>query len=113
MVLNMPVIGQEDLQKLLLSQFPTLNRTFAEQLSELFQDVRKKCDSSEISTKTLDLRGLLSAVSLVEHGLNLGQALEMGMINKSFDAFERQLVSDLIAARVRGDLSAKELFDQA
>lgn len=113
MVLNMPVIGKEDLQKLLLSQFPGMKGEYACQLSELFQDIRKKCDSSEISTKALDLRGLLSAVSLVENGLSLGQALEMGMTNKSFDPFERQLVEDLISARVRGDISARDLFEQA
>ena len=110
MVLNMPIISAEDLQKLLLAQFPSLRREYAKQLSELFQDIRKKCDSSEISTKALDLRGLLSAVSLVQNGLQLGQALEMGMINKSFDPFERQLVQDLITARIRGDLGADELF---
>ena len=111
MVLNMPIIGAEDLQKLLLAQFPALRREYASQLSELFQDIRKKCDSSEISTKALDLRGLLSAVGLVQNGLRLGQALEMGMINKSFDPFERQLVQDLITARIRGDLGAQELFE--
>jgi MoxR-like ATPase len=110
MVLNMPIIGEENLQKLLLSQFPRLREDYAGQLSRLFQDIRKKCDSSEISTKALDLRGLLSAVSLVENGLNLGQALEMGMINKSFDPFERQLVQDLISARIRGEINARELF---
>ena len=113
MVLKMPIIGAEDLQKLLLAQFPTLRREYASQLSELFQDIRKKCDSSEISTKALDLRGLLSAVGLVQNGLKLGQALEMGMINKSFDPFERQLVQDLITARIRGDLGADELFEEA
>ena len=112
MVLNMPIIGEEDLQKLLLSQFPHLRSEYAQQLSRLFQDIRKKCDSSEISTKALDLRGLLSAVSLVENGLDLGQALEMGMINKSFDPFERQLVQDLISARIRGDLAAQDLFEE-
>ena len=99
MVLNMPIIEKENLKKLLLSQFPALHPDYAEQLSELFQDVRKKCDSSEISTK-----------ALVEHGLSLGQALEMGMVNKSFDPFERQLVDDLISARIRGDLTAEQLF---
>jgi hypothetical protein len=33
----------------------------------------------------------------VKNGLTVGQALEMGIVNKSFDDFERQLVSDLIA----------------
>jgi MoxR-like ATPase len=110
MVINMPIIGKENLQKLLLSQHPSLRESFAEQLSELFQDIRKKCDSAEISTKALDLRGLLAAITLVENGLKLGQALEMGMLNKSFDPYERQLVADLIATRVQGELDAEALF---
>ena len=113
MVINMPIISQENLQKLLMSQFPRLKRSYAEQLTGLFQDIRKKCDSSEISTKALDLRGLLAAITLVENGLSLGQALELGIVNKSFDTFERQLVADLITARVRDDLFAEELFEEA
>ncbi len=112
MVLNMPIISRDNLQKLLRSQFPKLKQEYAEQLSDLFQDIRKKCDSSEISTKALDLRGLLAAITLVENGLSLGDALEMGIVNKSFDEFERQLVVDLISARVRGDLTAGELFEE-
>ena len=110
MVLNMPIISEENLQKLLLTQHPDLKKEYAEQLSGLFQDIERKCDSSEISTKALDLRGLLAAVSLVENGLTLGQALELSIVNKSFDAFERQLVSDLIAARISGSLTARDLF---
>ena len=110
MVINMPIISQDNLQKLLLSQFPKLKESYAEQLSGLFQDIRKKCDSSEISTKALDLRGLLAAINLVENGLPVGQALEMGIVNKSFDPFERQLVADLITARIRQDLRADDLF---
>ncbi len=110
MVINMPVISGENLRKLLHEQFPGLRAEYAEQLALLFGDIRQKCDSSEISTKPLDLRGLLAAVTLVENGLTLGQALELGIVNKSFDEFERQLVADLIAARVSGALTAAELF---
>ena len=110
MVINMPIISKENLQKLLQSQFERLRPEYAEQLAELFQDIRKKCDSAEISTKALDLRGLLASITLVENGLQLGQALEMGMINKSFDPFERQLVADLIQTRVKSELTAAELF---
>lgn len=113
MVLNMPIISAENLKKLLLSQHPALREEYAEQLCALFQDMEKKCDSSEISTKALDLRGLLAAVSLVENGLTVGQALEMGLVNKSFDTFERQLVADLIATRISGSLTARELFDRS
>ena len=112
MVITMPVISGENLQKLLREQFPALRPDYAEQLAGLFEDIRRKCDSSEISTKPLDLRGLLAAVTLVEKGLSLGQALELGLVNKSFDAFERQLVGDLIAARLPGSLTAAELFGE-
>lgn len=111
MVINMPIISQENLAKLLLSQFPRLRENYAQLLTGLFEDIRKKCDSSEISTKPLDLRGLLSAVSLVANGLSMGQALELGIINKSFDDFERQLVSDIIGAKLSARLSAADIFE--
>lgn len=111
MVINMPIISQENLAKLLLSQFPRLRENYAQLLAGLFEDIRKKCDSSEISTKPLDLRGLLSAVSLVANGLSMGQALELGIINKSFDDFERQLVSDIIGAKLSAKLSAADIFE--
>lgn len=111
MVINMPIIAEENLVKLLKSQFPALKDDFAWQLAGLFDDIRKKCDSSEISTKALDLRGLMSAVSLVENGLSMGQALELGIINKSFDDFERQLVADIIAAKISEKLTAADIFE--
>ena len=111
MVINMPIISGENLQKLLKEQFPRLRDLYARQLSDLFEDLRKKCESSEISTKALDLRGLMAAVTLTERGLKLDEALELGIVNKSFDDFERQLVSDLISARVQRGLTAAELFE--
>ena len=111
MVINMPIIAEDNLVKLLRSQFPALKNDFAWQLAGLFEDIRKKCDSSEISTKALDLRGLMSAVSLVQNGLSMGQALELGIINKSFDDFERQLVADIIAAKISGKLTAADIFE--
>lgn len=110
MVINMPIISADNLEKLMLSQFPNLRQEYARQLAELFDELRTKCDSSEISTKALDLRGLLAAVSLTKQGLTLDEALEMGIINKSFDDFERQLVSDVIAARIPSGLDADKLF---
>ena len=111
MVINMPIIGEAELTRLLKAQFPQLKPQYAEQFSGLFQEIRKKCESSEISTKALDLRGLLAAISLVENGLTVQEALEMGIINKSFDDFERQLVADVIAARIAGTLRARDIFD--
>ena len=110
MVIQMPVITVENLKKLLLAQHPTLQEKYADQLAQLFGEIRAKCESAEISTKALDLRGLLAAVSLVENGLCLGDALELGIVNKSFDDFERQLVNDIIAARIDGSAGRGEVF---
>ena len=111
MVINMPIISRENLAKLLKSQFEGLKDDYAQLLAGLFEDIRKKCDSSEISTKPLDLRGLMSYVSLVANGLSMGQALELGIVNKSFDDFERQLVADIINTKISSKLTAADIFE--
>ena len=83
-VVDMPVIGQDDLCKLLLRGFPRLKKSWAQQLAALFDDLRAKCSSGEISARALDLRGLLTALRLMERGLSPEAALEMGIINKAF-----------------------------
>ena len=113
MVINMPVIEKENLEKLLLSQYPELKEEYAQLLSSLFEDIRNKCDSSEISTKALDLRGLMAVVSLVRNGLCIGQALELAIVNKSFDDFERQIVSDIVRVKIPYSLEAKDIFKYA
>ena len=111
MVINMPIISRENLTKLLKSQFSKLKDEYAQLLADLFEDIRRKCDSSEISTKPLDLRGLLASVSLVKNGLSMGQALELGIINKSFDDFERQLVEDIVSTKISPRLTAYDIFE--
>lgn len=110
LVIDMPPISEEDLLKLLRREFPDLKPEYATQLMELFTDIRKKCDSAEISTKALDLRGLLAAVRLMREGLPAVQALELGIVNKCFDAFERQLVQDVVLGRVPEDLPGRDIF---
>ena len=110
MVINMPVIAGADLEKLLLQQYPALKPDYAAQLTALFGEIRRKCESSEISTKALDLRGLLAAVKLVSHGLSMHEALTVAIINKSFDEFERTLVEDLVSARIDGRLRKEDIF---
>ena len=73
-------------------------------------NIRKKCDSAEISTKALDLRGLMASVRLIHKGLDVHSALGMGIVNKCFDTFERQLVEDLIAVRLPAGLDRSALF---
>ena len=110
-VVDMPVITQEDLEKLLRRAFPHLKNKWVGQFAALFQDLRDKCQSGEISTRTLDLRGLLAALRLIQHGLSAGQALELGLVNKAFDPFERQLAADVIAARIPQKAGRDQLME--
>lgn len=110
MVINMPVISGTELNKLLAQQYPDLKPEYATQLTALFEEIRRKCESSEISTKALDLRGLLASVNLVRNGLPLSEALNISIINKSFDEFERKLVEDIVTARIDGKLTKDDLF---
>ena len=111
LVIDMPPITEENLLKLLDREFPDLKPEYARQFMELFTDIRKKCDSAEISTKALDLRGLLAAVRLMRQGLPAVRALELGIVNKCFDEFERQLVADVVQGRVPEDLSGGDVFN--
>ena len=110
-VLDMPAITEEGLMKLLRREFPRLKQAYASQLAGLFQDIQKKCDGGELSTKPLDLRGLVASVRLMQTGLEGNRALELGLVNKSFDDFEKQLVTDVIRTRLPETLNPEDVFD--
>ncbi len=109
-VIDMPAITPQGLVKLLTREFPDLRPAYADQFAGLFQDIQRKCDGGELSTKPLDLRGLLAAVRLMHAGLEGNRALDLGLVNKSFDGFERQLVSDVIRTRLPDTLSREDVF---
>ena len=110
MIIQMPLISAENLKKLIRDRFPSIREAWAEQFSELFHEIRRKCEGGEISSKALDLRGLLAALLLAERGLGVKRALEMGLVNKCFDPYERKLVEDLVAVRIPDNVGGEEIF---
>ncbi len=110
-VLDMPVIAEEDLQKLITRRYPAIRAKIRDQLVRLYAELERKAESAEISDSALDLRGLLDAIALMEQGLSSGDALTMCMVNKSFDSYERGLIRDVIAARVPADLKRGDVFE--
>jgi nitric oxide reductase NorQ protein len=110
MVIQMPSISFANLKKLLRREFPNMKEEYIEQFAGLFKDIQKKSESSEISTKPLDLRGLISSIHLMDKGLDAFKALQMGITNKSFDSFEQQLVEDVIRLRIPEKLKRGEIF---
>lgn len=112
MVIHMPEISRDNLEKLLKREFPSMKRQYVEQFSALFQDIEQKCRSGELTSRVLDLRGLLDALSLMSNGLSPLQALDMGITNKTFDEYEQTLIRDVIASRISPKLQAHSLFEE-
>ena len=110
-VIQMPTISPENLDRLLARQFPALKKKYRGQFAQLFFELQKKCESAEISTKALDLRGLLDALDLMGKGVPVAAALDMGITNKAFDSYEQGLIRDVIAARVPARLDSAALFE--
>lgn len=111
-VIQMPMISQESLVKLIRKQYSKIRENAAGEFASVFLDLQKKCENAEISSKALDLRGLLGAIGLMEKGLEVHTALDMGITNKSFDPYEQTLIRDTIHARISRKTEKKDLFER-
>ena len=109
-VLEMPVISEENLTKLILRRYPEVRAGVANQFVRLYGELQRKAESAEISDAALDLRGLLDAVALMREGLLSGDALTMCIVNKTFDPYERDLIRDVIRARIPSDMTKEMVF---
>ncbi len=97
--------------KILLSEFPNLNEDYLEQFSGLFLDLQLKSQNSEISTKAVDLRGLIGALRTINRGLDPILAIKMGILGKTFDEFEKEIISDVIELRIPKALKKSDIFN--
>ena len=109
-VIQMPMISLESLVKLICNQYPDIRKEASEELAAVFLDLQKKCENAEISSKALDLRGLLGSIGLMEKGLDIYTALDMGITNNSFDPYEQTLIRDTIRARISRKTEKKDIF---
>ncbi|MGN0334949.1 MAG: AAA family ATPase [Lachnospiraceae bacterium] len=110
MVINMPEQTFETVMKILKSYFPDAKETALEQFAGLFLDLQLKAAHSEISTKSVDIRGMIGALKTIQTGLSPSQAVHMGITNKSFDSFEREIVEDIVMTRIPEDWTREQVF---
>ena len=111
-VIRMPMISQEHLILLLQDHYPTLKTEGAKELAAVYLDLQKKCENAQISSRAMDLRGLLDGVALMEKGLNVQDALDMGITNKTFDPYEQTLIQDTIRGRISKKMKPEDLFEE-
>ena len=110
LVIDMPAADEQTLRKILNDSFSSLTEEALSQFSGLFLDLQMKALNGEISTKPVDLRGLISAIRTIRIGLSPSLAVMMGLTNKSFDLFERDIIGDVVMTRIPPEWSASNVF---
>ncbi|MGM9576267.1 MAG: AAA family ATPase [Anaerovibrio sp.] len=102
-VIALPPANEHMLANLLEKQYGHLSDKIRSSVIALFMDLQLKYQQGEISSKAVDLRGLLGALGIYQEGLGLRSALQMGLVNKVFNEDERQIIKDLLDLRIGKD----------
>lgn len=110
LVIDMPPQNEETLQFIFDQMFPNARQEAVQQFIGLFLDLQLKALNSEISTKALDLRGLLAAMKIVDAGLEPLKAVRMGIVNKTFDIFEKEIVEDVVMTRIPEEWTREQVY---
>lgn len=110
LVIDMPALTEENLYRIIRHDYPDIKDEALEAFGGLFLDLQVKAQNSEISTKAMDLRGLLAALGAVRIGLRPWLAVQMGITNKAFDIFEREIVSDMVMTRIPEEWTKEHVF---
>ena len=111
LVIDMPEHNEETLDLILRTIFPNLKAEARKQFCGVFLDLQLKASNGEISTKSLDLRGLTAAIRTMECGLSPYLAVKMGVVNKCFDVFEKEIVDDVVMTRIPKSWDGKDVWD--
>ncbi len=111
MVIDMPPLDEETVRFLLKEYFRDAKDAALEQFAGVFLDLQTKAYNGEISTKPLDLRGLISAIAAMRSGLSPIHAIHMGIVNKSFDVFEKEIIGDAVGTRVPSTWTRADIFE--
>ena len=110
MVIDMPEVDTETLERILMHLFPEIRKEGMKQVTGFFADLQIKAAIHEISSRPLALRGLVGALRTVRGGLSPYAALKMGIVNKTSDLYEREVTEDVLMTRIPPEWGSEELF---
>lgn len=111
LVIDMPPQDEDTLRFIFQSKFPGLKESSLKQWIGLFMDLQLKARNGEITTKALDLRGILGALKSIHRGLSPTLAVKMGVVNKSFDVFEKEIIQDVVMTRIPKTWTPEDVFE--
>ena len=110
LVIDIPAVDEEKLMMILKREFPTVDSEKLLQFIGIFLDLQLKAENGEISTKAIDLRGMIGALKTIKRGLKPTLAINMGITGKTFDVYEKEMVSDIIRTRIPESWESSDIF---
>ena len=110
LVIDMPAVDEEKLKMILKREFPSVDDEKLYQFIGIFLDLQLKAENGEISTKAIDLRGMIGALKTIKRGLKPTLAINMGITGKTFDIYEKEMVSDIIRTRILEGWESHDIF---
>lgn len=110
MVIDIPMLEEEKLMIILKNEFKDADEEKLNQFAGIFLDLQLKFKNGEISSKSIDLRGLIGSLKTIKRGLNPSHAIKMGITSKSFDIYEKEIVGDIIKTRIPNKWNSDDIF---
>ena len=110
MVIDIPMLEEEKLMLILKNEFIDADEEKLNQFAGIFLDLQLKFKNGEISSKSIDLRGLIGSLKTIKRGLNPTDAIRMGITSKSFDTYEKEIVGDIIKTRIPNKWDCNDVF---
>lgn len=110
MVIDIPAIEEEKLMLILKKEFEDADEEKLIQFGGIFLDLQLKSQNGEISSKSVDLRGLIGSLKAIRRGLKPSLAVNMGVTSKTFDVYEKEIVGDIIKTRIPDKWETKDIF---
>ena len=110
MVIDIPAVEEDKLMLILGNEFPEADKEKLNQFAGIFLDLQLKSKNGEISSKSIDLRGLIGSLKTIRRGLNPSLAINMGITSKTFDIYEKELVNDVIKTRIPANWNTDDIF---
>ena len=98
-VIRMPSLSEERLLLLLKRESSGASDSDLKNCAGLFMDLNEKAVNGEISPNAVDLRGLITALRLIENGMPAHNAITICITNKCLDDYEHTLVDDIVMSR--------------
>lgn len=110
MVIDIPAVEEDKLMLILKNEFPSADDEKLSQFAGIFLDLQLKSKNGEISSKSIDLRGLIGSLKTIRRGLNPKLAIDMGITSKSFDVYEKEIVGDIVNTRIPSKWKTEDIF---